>query len=376
MLAATPRAGAAAGEPITFGEITCAPHWAAPNPGLDRFAIVNHSSHTATVYLFHADSGAIVATVHRSRAGSVHALTVRLSPGVYAWGCDLDGLPRHVSEAIRVTAHPAAGGHGPAVVPVQTNELAGPIRAYRCYVAARLSTLRRQLGALTDTAFAGDLASARQAWLSAHVTWLTIGQDDGAYGAFGDLVRQIDGTTAGLIGGTRNPRFTGFHKVELDLWRRSDPGTAAGDAQHLERLVAQLQAPRSVATALPATRAGVTAWTLRCHEILEDALRDSLSGDDDYGSGTALASVDADVLATREMLGLLAPLITPRSPYLVGMARRQLTRLTTAIGAAIGDGPLPIAQLARAQRERIDGVIGAVLETLAPVPDLLAIGST
>jgi hypothetical protein len=61
----------------------------------------------------------------------VHPLTVRLSPGVYAWGCDLDGLPRHVSEAARVTAHPTAGGNGPRVVPVQTNELARPIRAYR-----------------------------------------------------------------------------------------------------------------------------------------------------------------------------------------------------------------------------------------------------
>jgi high-affinity iron transporter len=240
----------------------------------------------------------------------------------------------------------------------------------------RLSALRRQLGALTDAALAADLAGARQAWLTAHVTWLTIGQDDGAYGAFGDLGRAIDGTAAGLVGGTGNPRFTGFHKVELDLWRRSDPGAAAGDAQHLGRLVARLQVPRAVAAALPATRAGVTAWTLRCHEILEDALRDSLSGDDDYGSGTALASVDADVLATREMLGLLAPLITPRSPYLVGTARRQLTHLTTAIGAAIGEGPLPIARLARTQRERIDSAIGAVLETLAPVPDLLAIGST
>jgi hypothetical protein len=36
--------------------------------------------------------------------------------------------------------------------------------------------------------------------LTAHLTWLKIGQDDGAYGAFGELGRAIDGTVgAGKI---------------------------------------------------------------------------------------------------------------------------------------------------------------------------------
>ena len=44
----------------------------------------------------------------------------------------------------------------------------------------------------------------------------------------------------------------------------------------------------------------------------------------------------ADVSATRELLGLLAPLLRPRRPALVGTARRELARLDQAIASPSG----------------------------------------
>jgi iron uptake system EfeUOB component EfeO/EfeM len=364
------------GERITFGNVTCAPHWQAPNPGLDHFALVNQSSHRATIYLFHADSGTIVGQITSSRPGTVRGLSVRLSPGSYTWGCDLDGLPRHVSDAARVSVHGQLGGSGPPVVPVQTDELAAPIQAYRTYVAGRLRTLQAQIAAVVSSLAVRDRGGAESAWLTAHLTWLQIGQDDGAYGAFGELGRAIDGTAAGLDGGTSSPEFTGFHKLELDLWLRDDLTAAATDAARLASLIDAL-AHRKLASELPTSQAGLVNWTLRSHEILEDALRDSLSGDDDYGSGTDLASVTADVAATREMLSLLAPLIVPRSPYLVGTAERQLMTLFETAETTRADSRwVAVSALTLPQRERVDGAAGAALETLAPVPDLLRIGNT
>jgi high-affinity iron transporter len=196
------------------------------------------------------------------------------------------------------------------------------------------------------------------------------------HGAFGELGRQIDGTTAGLERGTADPGFTGFHKVELDLWTRHDAAAAARDAAWLEALVARLT-PARIAAALPTDAASLAAWTLLCHEVLEDALRDSLTGEDDYGSGTDLASVTADIDATREMLTLLAPLLTPRAPYLVATASAQLRTLTEAVSAGEVRGRwVPVASLPEAERERVNAAVGAALETLARVPDLLALGGT
>ncbi len=247
----------------------------------------------------------------------------------------------------------------------------GDLSAYRGYVASKLSTLRGQVSALSAAIGAGSLASARSEWLAAHVTWLGIGQDDGAYGAFGTLGGQIDGLAAGHPRGTADPGFTGFHRVEFDLWTEHDLRAAAADTATLRRLLGQLmKAP--LTTYLPATATGLGNWLLRPHEVLEDALRDSLSADDDSGSHSDLVSVGADVTAVRTMLGELAPAINPVAPQLVGDARAELDALSSAIQATgAGGRSISIQNLPTRQRQQIDADVGAALETLAPIPDLL-----
>jgi high-affinity iron transporter len=365
---------AATPERITFGNVTCAPGWAAPNPGRDTFVVANGSDRTATVYLYRADSGKIVGTLTELRAGTSRRLTAVLTPGPYAWACDLAGYPVHDSEAQKVSGHRQAGGTGPVVVPVQPNELIAPLEAYRSYVADKLTTLVAQVGTLRSAVDAGSLAEAESDWLTAHLTWLSIGQDDGAYGAFRELGRQIDGTSAGLVGGTASTKFTGFHKLELDLWTRGDLVTAQADAAELATLVTSLSKLR-LSAVLPATTLGLTNWTLRPHEVLEDALRDSLTGDDDYGSHTDFDTIIADVSVTRYLVGLLAPLLEPRAPQLVGTARRQLTYLDQVITSSTDDG-VAIAALPRLERERVDAAADAALETLSRVPDLLRVGTS
>ena len=70
-----------------------------------------------------------------------------------------------------------------------------------------------------------------------------------------------------------------------------------------------------------------TNLPLRAHEILEDALRDHLSGLDDQGSGAAFAETYADLQVTRVVLGELAPLINARAPKLLPAARTQMDAL-------------------------------------------------
>jgi len=367
------RERATAAQRITFGDVTCAPGWRAPNPGRARFAVVNHSGQLATIYLFRATSGVIVGQIDDLQPGSTRELTVTLRPGPYAWGCDLRGRPRHVSDAARVPAHAEAGGPGPTPIPLVLPVISEQMRTYRSDVKGLIGRLQTQVTTLTQDLRAGDVTAAESDWLTAHMTWLEIGQDDGAYGAFGDLGRQIDGTAAGLVGGTADPRFTGFHRVEFDLWRLSDISAAASDASTLVSLV-QTLARQKLASALPITPAGASAWLLRPHEILEDALRDSLSGNDDYGSGTSLASVTADVAITRQLLALLQPILAPRAPGLVATEGRQLSATMTAVQATRASGAwIAVQALTQPQRERINAAVGAALETLAPIPDVLQV---
>ena len=247
----------------------------------------------------------------------------------------------------------------------------GPLLAYRSYVTQELSTVQSDVGVLAGAIGNGNVALAQADWLNAHMAWLDIGQDDAAYGCFGELGPEIDGTAAGLVGGTASSQFTGFHKIEFDLWTDRSLTAAGADTATLRQLLTALLAI-PLGTELPATQAGVANWVLRPHEILEDALRDTLTGDDEYGSGTGLASITADVSATRVLLGLLARVLDPLAPHLVARANGQLSVVlgdvdqTEINGAWVAVGDLP--SLAR---ERVDAGVSAALETLAPIPDLL-----
>lgn len=378
VLACTVASTAAARPPeITFGQMTCAPNWQPPGPGRQRFTVVNDSSQTATVYLFRSDSGAIAGTLAGLRRGQSRVLTAHLQARIfYSWGCDLNGAPRHLSDSEQVPNATQVGGPGKQVVPVTNSELVGPLGAYRGYVRRLIGRLRRQVGALASATATGHVSIAKRDWLMAHMTWLDIGQDDGAYGAFGNLGRRIDGTAAGLVGGVRSARFTGFHKVELDLWHHHNLRAARADATELRRLVAKLAAT-SLKSALPGSTTGLSSFTLRIHETMEDALRDSLSADDNYGSDTDLASLTADVAATREFVRLFAPLLTPRSPFIVANARQELATLLTAVDATHhGARWVGVKQLSLSDREHVNGAADAVLETLAPAPDLLRVGAS
>lgn len=254
-------------------------------------------------------------------------------------------------------------------------QLLHPALIYTQYVQARLATLRGQLGRLDIALRHRDVGVAERDWVSAHETWLAIGQDDAAYGAFGDLGEEIDGLAAGDVGGTASPKFTGFHRIELELFRRHDIGPAAHAAAKLTVLVDSIT-PKLLRADLPLNPTALSAWVLRPHEILEDALRDSLSQNDNYGSDSDLASLSADVSATREVLNVLARPIALRYPGLVPRARRQLTAITQVLSAARRYGDVEPVGLPLRVRQRIDAGVDAALETLAPISEILQVPGT
>jgi high-affinity iron transporter len=259
------------------------------------------------------------------------------------------------------------------VTPLATIQLAQPLAQYTIYVNRLLALLSRQVGTLHSAALHGDLTAAESAWSRAHFTWLELGQDDAAYGAFGELGEQIDGLANGLPGTIHSSKFTGFHRIELDLWRHHNTTAAAADIAHLAVLIHRLN-PHAVQSDLPLTALGVDAWVLRCHEILEDALRDSLTQGDDYGSNSDLATLAADVNATHEMLAVLAPLITARRPKIVSTGITDLRALARAIDAAGGPAAhRNLRAMPLRRRQALDASTGAAVETLAPVSEILQV---
>ena len=110
---------------------------------------------------------------------------------------------------------------------------------------------------------------------------------------------------------------------------------------------------------------------LRTHEILENALEFQLTGHDDYGSGTTLATTAANITGTRELLAVLHPLLAARYPGLpaVYSGLDRLDRLVSETQRPDGSWT-SVARLSAAQREQIDAAAGQILQELAPVASM------
>jgi high-affinity iron transporter len=117
-----------------------------------------------------------------------------------------------------------------------------------------------------------------------------------------------------------------------------------------------------------------TNLPIRAHEILEDALRDHLSGIDDQGGDAAYAMTYADTQVDIAVLGYLTPLLNARQPGLPAIADNEISNLQQALLATRVNGQwesLDAASLTA--RENVDSAIDAALETLSAVPDLLEV---
>ncbi len=362
-LAATVAAGLAgcgvqraAGNVITVSAGACGAGWRQVTAGMQTFQIRNSSPGGAGVDLINPANGAIYAEVAGLGPGTTRPMRVDVGSGRYAFRCLIQDTGPLTGPAVRV------GGHregAPAIVPVSTGDLLGPARVYHAYVSAGLNTLARQVGVLTARIRSGRLIAARAAWLPAHLTYERLGA---AYGTFGNYGTEIDGRPDGLPRGVSDPAFTGFYRIEYGLWHGQSARQLGAPAARLDSAV------RALRRFWPGMEINLPDLGLRTHEILEDALEFQLTGHDDYGSGTTLATTAANVTGTRELLAVLHPLLAARYPGLpavyAGLGR--LDRLVIAARRARG-GWTPVRKLGTDRREQIDAAAGQVLQELAPV---------
>jgi high-affinity iron transporter len=361
-------AGSAARQ-VTVTSAACGADFTQLGAGHQTFTVINKSGKAADVYFVRSTDGGVLGEAESLGPGTQRAVSVSVASGSYQWRCQLSGQTPTTSTALRTTGGTTvAFPRMFAVPPLQPSELDTPIRNYQTYVTGQLATMTTQVDALAAAIGSGDLNGARAAWLPAQLTWERVGA---AYGSFGDLAGAIDGGPEGLPAGVDDPGFTGLRRLEYGLWHGQSAATLAPIAT---RLSADL---RTLQQKLPTLTENPKDMVIRAHEILEDALRDHLSGLSDQGAGTGFAETLADVDATRVVLDLLAPLIEQRKPGLVAKVRSDLDTLRQALLATRHNGVWDNEKTAPIEeRQRVNAAIGQELEDVSPEPDLLEIGAS
>jgi iron uptake system component EfeO len=340
---------------ITVAAAGCGTGWRQVAAGPQTFQLRNPGSGAAGADLVDPATGAIYAEVAVVGPGTTTSLRTDLGAGRYAFRCLLAPAGVRTGPVVRI------GGHRrgvPALQPVTAADLAGPARIYQGDVAAGLGTLARQADALSADVRAGRLAAARGAWLTAHLSYARLAC---AYAAFGNYDRAIAGLPGGQPGGVSDPAFTGFYRLEYGLWHGQNAAQLAGPAAGLDRSVRALQ------SFWPSMQLPLPDFAGSAGPALEAVVQFQLTGQDDFGSGTTLATAAASIGAVQQVLTLLHPVLAPRYPGLAAAsaALARLQSLVTATGR--GGHWIPAGQLGAGQRAQIDAAAGQALQDLAPV---------
>ena len=353
-------AGASGGSPavttITVSVSQCGQGWTSPKAGQQHFVLHDTDTRAGDVMLTAAGTGAVYAEVEPIGAGTTANLDIDLGSGSYAFQCAMEDTDTVVGPT--VTLPGSAKGTAVAVAAVTQADMLGPAGAYQSYVDGALPSLTSLTGTLAADVASGDLAAARTDWLPAHLAYERLGA---AYGAFGDLDTAINGTAAGRPGGVGDTGFAGFHRLEYGLWHGQTASTLKPVATALQQSVAALQAQ------FDRTQIDPREVAIRAHEITENAVQFELTGRTDYGSGSNLATVRANLEGTQEVLSLVAPLLTPRYSR-TSTVTAELTHAEKDLDAT---GYPPLATLPTASRERIDADLSQLTEDLAPVATIL-----
>ncbi|MCC9307178.1 hypothetical protein LN042_08700 [Kitasatospora sp. RB6PN24] len=326
------------------------------------FSVTNASKVYLTVYVVSADARLAYAEIPWLGPGRTLPLDTTLTGGQYAIRCVFSSGPVQTTGPIRVdgTAADAVAGY----LPMDDKELTGPVNAYRGYVTAALPKLLAAARTLDDDVARGDLNTARADWLTAHLDYERLGA---AYHSFGDFDDALNGMADGLPQGTGTPDWTGFFALEYGLWHNRT-------ADQLRPLSRKLVADADgLISDFPSEDTDPGDLPLRAHEILENGLQFQLNGTADYGSGTTLATLEANIQGTEEVLGVLAPVVQPRDQALLTRLDSELPALDAEVAACKDpDGSwVPAARLDATRRHRLDGDLGDLLEQLAALPNLL-----
>lgn len=336
------------------GSPYCIDDWLGGPAGSYDFRFVNDEAAGMEVYLQDVRTEQIYVDVEHFGRGATRTVTASVPAGTYRWVCITDYTIK-CSRPVTVVGGPLPYDvHG--IVPVTGHDLRAPINDYVAWLGGQIPVLTQQVERLRRDLRAGDVVAAKRDWLTALLTYETLG---GAYRAYGDTGEAINADPPRGVDAA-DADFEGFRRIEAMLWSGVSADTIAPHADALVEAVGRL----ADLLALPDVIEPIDIGR-RAHEILEDTLQKDLNGIGDAGSRTELAVTDANIVGTWRVLDALLPILRQQNPYLEETEQQLRTTQQLVRSHHHTDGWAPLASLTVVERARLNAAVQHCVELLS-----------
>lgn len=329
---------------------------AAPS-GTLTFAVTNAGAQVTEFYLLGSDGLRIVAEVENIGPGLTRELVLSAPAGSYFTVCK----PGMVGDGIRApfTVSDSGDPVGPSVDDAAL--VAEAERLYGAYVRDQIGSLVTKTESFVNLVKSGKDDQARALYAPARVHWERV---ETVAESFGDLDPRMDAREADLEAGQK---FTGWHRLEKDLWPARAPGyqpmTKAERATIADQLLADT---RELNKRVQTMKFNVSGIANGAKGLLDEVATGKVTGEEEYWSRTDLWDFQANVDGARVAWEGLRPLLKKKDAALDETIANEFAHLQGLLDQhKAGDGFVTYDKLTPAEVKALADAVNSLGEPLS-----------
>ncbi|GAA1962785.1 iron uptake system protein EfeO [Amycolatopsis minnesotensis] len=300
----------AAGGPIAVeaADDACKVAATTADAGNVTFEITNKGTKITEFYLY-AEGDRIMGEVENIAPGLNRRLIVEVpDAGKYQTACK----PGMVGAGIRGDFTVTGGAQRQSDA---NAKLAEATKSYAGYVANQSTALLEETQKFVDAMKAHNVDDAKTRYASTRVYYERI---EPVAEKFGDLDPQIDAREADLEAGQQ---FTGFHRLEKDLWVS---GLQADSGQIADKLMTDV---RSLVDKSKTLQLSAVDLANGAKGLLDEVATGKITGEEEAFSHTDLSDFQANVDGSKAAIAALRPVVQERDPALLSTLDKEFANV-------------------------------------------------
>ncbi|WFF08679.1 imelysin family protein [Micromonospora sp. WMMD1076] len=320
--------------------------------GQVTFKVTNTGSKVNEFYVY-AAGDRVMGEVENIAPGLSRELRVELTAGTYETACKPGMSGRGIRGALKVS--------GTAATVAPDAALAQATESYQRYVRSQTAALLTKTEEFVAAVKANDVAKAKALYPVARTYWERI---EPVAESFGDLDPKIDGREEVVEEGME---FTGFHRIEKDLWTTGD---VSKDGAIADRLLVDVKAIVAKADAEKLTPLQLANGA---KALLDEVASGKITGEEERYSHTDLWDFNANLEGSKAAIAALRPALEQRAPDLVKQLDSEFANVEATLGKhRDGDGWKLHTQLGKAELKELSDAVNALAEPVSKVAAAVA----